>query len=266
MANSTAKFLADALLTYLKGTAVATAFAATSGTGDATLTTSYIGLFSTTPTANTGSGTEISGSSYARVAYTNSGNWSAISQSADTIHDQISNSAAITFPAVTTTPYTVVGVGVWDSPSQVSAPAAPSATGNTGTGSSFTASQTCNVAVSYVTQGGETTVSANTLVTISSSGDNIVVTLPTFPAGVTGMNVYVSTANGGGTLNRVGSGVTSTTSAGTVTVTNFSSTGVAVPGANTSAGNLLYYIAVTSQAVSVGNQYQLGAGQLVVEV
>jgi hypothetical protein len=62
---------------------------------------------------NTGSGTEVSGSSYARQAVASSA-WSAISQNADTIHDQITNSNAISFPAVTTSGYTVVGVGVWD--------------------------------------------------------------------------------------------------------------------------------------------------------
>ena len=102
MANANAKYLADQLLNLMKGT-----------TFVAAPTTLYIGLFSTTPTANTASGTEISGSAYARQAVASTA-WSAISQNADTIHDQISNSNAITFPAVTTTPYTVVGVGIWD--------------------------------------------------------------------------------------------------------------------------------------------------------
>jgi hypothetical protein len=102
MANATSKFLADVVLNYIKGSAPATPPA-----------NLYIGLFSVTPTANTGSGTEISGSSYARQAVASSA-WSAISQNADLIHDQISNSNAITFPAVTTTSYTVVGIGVWD--------------------------------------------------------------------------------------------------------------------------------------------------------
>lgn len=102
MANATAKTLADDILNWVKGTTFTAAPA-----------NLYVGLFSTTPTANTGSGTEISGSSYARQAVASSA-WSAISQNADTIHDQISNSNAITFPAVTTSGYTVVGVGVWD--------------------------------------------------------------------------------------------------------------------------------------------------------
>ena len=102
MANSTAKTLADDVLSWLKGVAF-----------PATLANTYVGLFSTTPTANTASGTEISGSSYARQAVASTA-WSAITQNADTIHDQISNSNAITFPAVTTTGYTVAGVGIWD--------------------------------------------------------------------------------------------------------------------------------------------------------
>lgn len=103
MANAAAKTLADDVLNWLKGS-----------TFPAAPATVYIGLFSTTPTANTGSGTEVTGSSYARQALTTTTQWSAISQNADTIHDQISNSVAITFPAVTGSPYTVVGVGIWD--------------------------------------------------------------------------------------------------------------------------------------------------------
>ena len=105
MANATAKTLADDILNWVKGTTFTAAPA-----------NLYVGLFSTTPTANTGSGVEVSGSSYARQTVASTA-WSAISQSADTIHDQITNSNAITFPAVTTTSYTVVGVGVWDASS-----------------------------------------------------------------------------------------------------------------------------------------------------
>ena len=105
MANAIAKTLADDLLNWVKGTTFTAAPA-----------NLYVGLFSTTPTANTGSGTEVSGSSYARQTVASTA-WSAISQNADTIHDQITNSNPITFPAVTTTGYTVVGVGVWDASS-----------------------------------------------------------------------------------------------------------------------------------------------------
>lgn len=106
MANATAKTLADAVLNWFKGT-----------TFTAAPTTVYVGLFTTTPTANTASGTEVTGSSYARQAVTTATGWSAITQNADTIHDQITNVNAITFPAVTTTGYTVVGVGIWDAAS-----------------------------------------------------------------------------------------------------------------------------------------------------
>jgi|SRR5579859_1905517 len=103
MANSTAKTIADDLLNWIKGTAF-----------PATLANTYVALLTAVPTKNDGTGlTEVSGSSYARQAVA-SGGWSAISQSADTLHDQISNSAAITFPAVTTTAYTVVGVAIYD--------------------------------------------------------------------------------------------------------------------------------------------------------
>lgn len=102
MANSSAKTMSDYILSWIKGSAFPAAPA-----------NLYVGLFSTTPTANTGSGTEVTGSSYARQAVASSA-WSAITQNADTIHDQISNSNAITFPAVTSTPYTVVGIGIWD--------------------------------------------------------------------------------------------------------------------------------------------------------
>lgn len=127
------------------------------------------------------------------------------------------------------------------------APAAPSATGNTGTGSAFTAAQTVNVAVSYVTAAGETTVSPNTLVTITTNGNNVVVPLPSFPAGVTGMNVYVSTSSGSLTLFRVSAGTTSTTSGGTVTVTGFApNTNPAPPASNTSGQYHLISLTGTS--------------------
>lgn len=105
MSNATSKVFADYCLSWVKGT-----------TFPAAPANLYIGLFSTTPTANTGSGTEVSGSSYARQTVASTA-WSTISQNADTIHDQITNSNAITFPAVTSTPYTVTGIGVWDASS-----------------------------------------------------------------------------------------------------------------------------------------------------
>jgi hypothetical protein len=102
VANAHFGVMADKILNWIKGTTFTAAPA-----------NLYVGLFTTAPTANVSSGTEVSGSSYARQAVASSG-WSSIAQSADTIHDEISNSGAITFPAVTTTGYTVVGVGIWD--------------------------------------------------------------------------------------------------------------------------------------------------------
>ena len=103
MANATAKVFADYCLNWLKGTAFAAAPANT-----------YVALLTAVPTKNDGTGlTEVSGSSYARQAVASSG-WSAISLNADNIHDQVTNSGAITFPAVTATGYTVVGVALYD--------------------------------------------------------------------------------------------------------------------------------------------------------
>jgi hypothetical protein len=112
MANSTTAPVADAYLNYLKGQALATAYTTFPANP---LVTLWVGLYTTTPTTNANlAGTEVSGSSYVRQTITCASGWSAISQNADTIHEQISNSAVITFPVVTTTPYTVVGVGIFD--------------------------------------------------------------------------------------------------------------------------------------------------------
>lgn len=102
MANAHNNVMADKILNWIKGTTFTAAPA-----------NLYVGLFSTAPTTNASSGTEVSGSAYARQAVASSA-WSAISQNADTIHDQISNSNAITFPVVTGSPYTVLAVGIWD--------------------------------------------------------------------------------------------------------------------------------------------------------
>ena len=104
MANATAKVLADDILGWFKGTSIA-----------APPATFYVALLLTVPTKNDGTGlAEVSGSSYARQPITASTGWSAISLNADNIHDEISNGAAITFPAVTTTSYTVVGYAIYD--------------------------------------------------------------------------------------------------------------------------------------------------------
>ena len=104
MANATAKFLADRVLNYFKGTTPA-----------APPATFYVALLTANPTDNNGTGlVEVTGSSYARQPITASTGWSAISLNADNIHDQISNANPITFPAVTTTGYTVTGIAIYD--------------------------------------------------------------------------------------------------------------------------------------------------------
>ena len=104
MANSASAVTADISLNYYKGTQPA-----------APPATWYAALLTAVPTTNTGTGlAEVSGSSYARQPITASTGWSAISQAADLIHDQITNVNAIPFPAVTTTGYTVVGIALYD--------------------------------------------------------------------------------------------------------------------------------------------------------
>ncbi len=125
------------------------------------------------------------------------------------------------------------------------APGAVSATGNTGTGSSFTGAQTVKVSQTFVTAAGESVQSAVDTVTISASGDNVVVTLPTFPTGVTGMNVYASVSSGSTTLYRVGTGVSSTTSGGTVTLTNFPANTNPSPPAADSTGSAFELVMVS---------------------
>jgi hypothetical protein len=96
----------------MKGSTLASAFTSFAANP---LVTLYVGLYTTTPVTNANlGGTEVSGSSYARQPITVASQWSAISLNADNIHDQISNSNAITFPVVTGSPYTVVGVGIFD--------------------------------------------------------------------------------------------------------------------------------------------------------
>jgi hypothetical protein len=102
MANAAAKVLADDILNWFKGT-----------TFPATLANTYVALLTTNPTKNDGTGlVECSDSAYAREAVASSG-WSAISLNADNIHDEISNSAVITFPAVAGAAYTVVGLAIY---------------------------------------------------------------------------------------------------------------------------------------------------------
>lgn len=68
-----------------------------------TVITPYIGLYTTAPTEST-AGTEVSGSSYARQNVP-AASWT-LSLTAPT---QAANNAAVTYPVVTSTGYTVVG-------------------------------------------------------------------------------------------------------------------------------------------------------------
>lgn len=107
MANATAKVLADDILNWFKGTTFAAA-----------PTNTYLALLAAVPTKNDGTGlTEVSGSAYARQTIVSSSGWSVISLNADNIHDQISNAAVITFPVVTGSAYTVVGIALYDASS-----------------------------------------------------------------------------------------------------------------------------------------------------
>lgn len=109
---------------------------------------------------------------------------------------------------------------------QVPTPAAPTVTGNTSSGSSFTASQTVKVSLTYLTAGGgETLPSAQATATIAGDGNVVVVTIPTLPNGVTGANVYISAASGGTTVYKA----TSNHAAGNITYTNFTSNTNATP-------------------------------------
>jgi hypothetical protein len=102
MANATAKVLADRVLNWFKGT-----------TFPATVANVYVALLTTNPTHNDGTGlVECADAGYARLAVANAG-WSAITLNADNIHDQINNSAVLTYGAAVVS-YTVVGVAIYD--------------------------------------------------------------------------------------------------------------------------------------------------------
>ena len=72
------------------------------------LSTVYIALHTAVAGESTG-GTEVTGSSYARQAVAAAA-WTRTASN-------VSNNAEVAFPAVTTTPYTVVGWGVYDAAS-----------------------------------------------------------------------------------------------------------------------------------------------------
>ena len=87
-----------------------------SGAWGAAPATTYVGLFTAAPTTNASAsytGTEVSGSAYARVAVTSSSGWSALS-GGSTTPSQISNAGVITFPTPTGSWSTIVAVGIWD--------------------------------------------------------------------------------------------------------------------------------------------------------
>jgi hypothetical protein len=103
-AGGQSDYLNSAILNWLKGTTYIAAPA-----------TTYVGLYTTAPTSDAGTGgTEVSGNAYARQAITSSSGWSAISGGA-TVAEQISNSAVITFPTPTGAGWgTVLAVGLFD--------------------------------------------------------------------------------------------------------------------------------------------------------
>lgn len=77
-----------------------------------TLTNCHIALHTADP-LDAGSGTEVSGGSYARVSVTRAtGSWAAPADASGS--QQTSNSAAITFPAPTANWGTVTHIGIWD--------------------------------------------------------------------------------------------------------------------------------------------------------
>src|SRR5712671_3889021 len=108
MAKFASQYIADQLLNWLKGTTFPAAPANT-----------YVGLYTTAPTARDNSGAvEVSGGSYARVAIA-SGGWGAIATSGSgiTLLRQILNSGAVTFPQASANWGTVVGAGLFDASS-----------------------------------------------------------------------------------------------------------------------------------------------------
>lgn len=107
---------------------------------------------------------------------------------------------------------------------QVAAPAAP--TLGQQAGGTFAAGAVVNVALTWVTPGGgETPASAPAQVTISTLNNEVTVTVPALPQGVSGANVYVNSVSAGATLYRYASNQ----AAGTVLVTAFASAAAAQP-------------------------------------
>lgn len=84
-----------------------------------TTTTLHVGLLTAAP-SDSGGGTEVSGSNYARVAVTSSlANWAGTQGAGTTVASsgtsgQTSNNGAITFPTPSGTWGTVTHFGIWD--------------------------------------------------------------------------------------------------------------------------------------------------------
>jgi hypothetical protein len=84
----------------------------------------YVGLLTVNASHAAGSGTEVSGGSYARVSYTGSlANWAGTQASGSTTTSSgtgaaavTSNNVAVTFPAPTGTWGTIVGFAIYDAP------------------------------------------------------------------------------------------------------------------------------------------------------
>jgi hypothetical protein len=86
------------------------------GTAYTVPTTLYVGLSTTTPSANGTGVTEPSGGGYARVAVTNNTtNWAPAGTQPSTGQQQINNTA-ITFPSATASWGTVTYVVIYDAP------------------------------------------------------------------------------------------------------------------------------------------------------
>lgn len=105
MAQFKSKYLADAQLSWFKGTAFPAAPANT-----------YVALFTLAPTARDGTGgTEVSGGAYARQAIASTA-WNAIATNGAglTAIEQIAQTNQINFPTATAAWGTIVGMGLYD--------------------------------------------------------------------------------------------------------------------------------------------------------
>lgn len=124
MANAQAKPLGDGILNAVKGTPL---------TIPAIL---YVGLFTTLPTKNDGTGAvEVTGGGYTRQPIT-SAQWSAISTNADNLHEQVSNSVPLLWNQASANWGTILGAGLYDAATNgnlwLSGLQTPSETINTG--------------------------------------------------------------------------------------------------------------------------------------